>query len=96
MAAPTLPLFNHYFSDQFLEVMANKSMPILFSTDVPWHLIGKKVGQLALSLGRGEKVPNTVSHVPITAITPDEAPKALAEVQEMDKQAIALLKQYGG
>jgi hypothetical protein len=41
-------------------------------------------------------VPNNVYRVPITAITADEAGKALAELQEMDKQAIALLKQYGG
>ena len=91
-----VPLFNHYFSDQLLDVMVNKAMPILFSTDVPWHVIGEKTAHLAMALGRGEKVPNNVYHVPVTAITLDEAPKALAEVQDMDKQAIALLKQYGG
>ena len=91
-----IPLFNHYFSDQFLEALAHKAVPVVFSTDVPWHIIGQKTGQLAMALGRGEKVPNHVYHVPVTAITPDEAPKALAEVQSMDKQAIALLKQYGG
>jgi ABC-type sugar transport system substrate-binding protein len=91
-----VPLFNHYFSDQFLEAMANKTVPVVFSTDVPWHLIGQKTAHLAMALGRGEKVPNDVYHVPVTAITQSQAAQALAEVQAMDKQAIALLKQYGG
>lgn len=91
-----IALFNHYFSNQFLEAWVNKQVPVLFSTDVPWHLIGKKTGELALSLGRGEDVPNHVYRVPVVAKTPDQAAEALAEVQEMDKQAIALLKQYGG
>lgn len=91
-----VPLFNHYFSDQLLDAMASKAMPIVFSTDVPWHIIGKKTAELALALGRGEKVPNNVYHVPVTAITQDEAAKSLAEVQAMDKQAIDLLKKYGG
>ena len=91
-----IALFNHYFSNQFLEAWVNKQVPVLFSTDVPWHLIGKKTGELAISLGRGEKVPNNVYRVPVIAKTPDQAAEALAEIQEMDKQAIALLKQYGG
>ena len=91
-----IKLFNHYFSDQFLSAMAAKTYPIEFSTDVPWHLLGQKTGELAIKLGRGETVPNNVYRVPITAITVDEAAKSLAEIQDMDKQAIALLKQYGG
>ena len=76
--------------------MAAKTFPILFSTDVPWHTLGQKTAELAIKLGRGETVPNNVYRVPITAITADKSGKALAELQEMDKQAIALLKQYGG
>ena len=91
-----IKLFNHYFSDQFLSAMAAKTYPIEFSTDVPWHLLGQKTGELAIKLGRGENVSNNVYRVPITAITVDEAAKSLAEIQDMDKQAIALLKQYGG
>ena len=34
--------------------------------------------------------------VPVTAILPEQAKESLAEVQDMDKQAIAFLKQYGG
>lgn len=96
MSRTDIAMFNHYFSNQFLEAWAAKQVPVLFSTDVPWHLIGQKTGQLAVALGRGEKVPNNVYHVPVVSATPDQAAKALAEVQEMDKQAIALLKQYGG
>jgi ABC-type sugar transport system substrate-binding protein len=89
-------LFNHYFSDQLLQAMVDKQVKIEFSTDVPWHLIGQKTGELAMALGRDEKVEPYIYHVPVTAIVGDEAPKALAEVQDMDKQAIALLGQYGG
>lgn len=89
-------LFNHYFSDQFLKDMAAKTYPIEFSTDVPWHLLGKKTGELAISLARGEKVEPLQYRVPVTAIVQEEAAAALAEVQKMDKQAIALLGQYGG
>ena len=60
------------------------------------YSIGQKTGELAMALGRDEKVDPYIYHVPVTAIVGDEAPKALAEVQEMDKQAIALLGQYGG
>ena len=91
-----IKIFNHYFSDQLLSAMAAKTFPIVFSTDVPWHTLGQKTAELAIKLGRGETVPNNVYRVPITAITADESGKALAELQEMDKQAIALLKQYGG
>jgi ABC-type sugar transport system substrate-binding protein len=91
-----IAVFNHYFSNQFLEAWVNKAVPVLFSTDVPWHLIGQKTGQLAVSLGRGENVRNDIYHVPVTSATPDQAAQALAEVQKMDEQAIALLKQYGG
>ena len=79
-----------------LTAMAAKTYPLEFSTDVPWHLLGEKTAHLAVQLGRGETVPNNVYRVPITAITVDQAAKTLAELQEMDKQAIALLKQYGG
>ncbi len=89
-------LYNHYFSDQFLQAMASGDYPIVFSTDVPWHLMGKKTAELAMALGRDEDVPNHVYQVPVTAIVQSEAAAALAEVQEMDKQAIALLKEYGG
>lgn len=89
-------LFNHYFSDQLLQAMVNKQVKIEFSTDVPWHLIGQKTGELAMALGRGEKVDPYIYHVPVTAIVAEEAEKALADVQAMDAQAIALLKEYGG
>jgi ABC-type sugar transport system substrate-binding protein len=89
-------LFNHYFSDQLLKDMAAKTYPIEFSTDVPWHTLGKKTGELAVALARGEKVEPLQYRVPVTAIVQEEAAAALAEVQKMDKQAIALLGQYGG
>ena len=89
-------LFNHYFSDQFLQDMASGQYPIVFSTDVPWHTIGKQTAEIAMAMGRGEEVPNIHSRVPVTAIVQEEAAAALAEVQEMDAQAIELLGQYGG
>ncbi len=89
-------LYNHYFSDQLLQAMAAEAYPIVFSTDVPWHTLGKKTAELAMALGSGEKVPNFVYRVPVTAILQSESAAALAEVQEMDKQAIALLSEYGG
>ncbi|ROZ75010.1 substrate-binding domain-containing protein [Ramlibacter sp. WS9] len=89
-------LFNHYFSDQLLTEMASKNFPIEFSTDVPWHTLGKQTGDLAVALARGEKVQPIRYRVPVTAITQDKAAAALAEVQKMDKAAIALLGKYGG
>lgn len=89
-------LFNHYFSDQLLGEMAGGNLPVEFSTDVPWHTLGRKTGELAMALGRGEDVEPHVYRVPVTAITLEEAGEALAEVQEMDEQAIALLREYGG
>lgn len=92
-----IKIFNHYFSDQFLEEMGRGESPIVFSTDVPWHTLGKMVGEMAMKIGRGEKVAPFNTYVPCTSIsTADEAKKALAEIQDMDKQAIAFLKQYGG
>jgi len=96
MGRTDVTLYNHYFSDQFLQAMAAGVYPIVFSTDVPWHTLGKKSAELAMAMGRGEDVPNYVYRVPVTAITQDQAAAALKEVQEMDKQAIALLKDYGG
>lgn len=89
-------LINHYFSDQLLQAMVNKNPYIEFSTDVPWHTIGQKTGELAMALGSGQKVEPYVYRVPVTAIVQEEAAAALAEVQAMDAQAIALLKEYGG
>lgn len=91
-----IKIFNHYFSDQFLTDMAAGTYPIVFSTDVPWHLMGKKVGEMAMAMGRGVDIKPYMYRVPVTAITPDQAKAALAEVQEMDKQAIAFLKPFGG
>ncbi|MEO1190916.1 MAG: substrate-binding domain-containing protein [Pseudomonadota bacterium] len=96
MGRTDVTLYNHYFSDQLLQAMAAEAYPIIFSTDVPWHTLGQKTAELAMALGRGEDVPNYVYQVPVTAIVQPEAAAALAEVQEMDKQAIALLKEYGG
>jgi ABC-type sugar transport system substrate-binding protein len=96
MGRKDITLFNHYFSDQFLTEMAAGTYPIPFSTDVPWHLMGKKVGEMAMGIGRGVEIKPYMYRVPVTAITQDQAKDALAEVQEMDKQAIAFLKQYGG
>lgn len=89
-------LFNHYFSDQLLTDMAAKKYPVEFCTDVPWHLLGKKTGELAMALARGQKLAPDRYVVPVTAITQDKAGAALAEVQKMDKEAIALLGKYGG
>lgn len=89
-------IFNHYFSDQLLTDMASGEYPIVFSTDVPWHTLGQKTAELAVALARGEDVKPFVYRVPVTAITQEEAAGALQEVQEMDKQAIALLQQFGG
>lgn len=91
-----IKLLNHYFSNEFLEAMANQTYPIEFSTDVPWHTIGRKCGEMAMAMGRGRSVPNHVFRAPVTAIIPEEAKKALAHVQEMDAQAISMLKEYGG
>jgi hypothetical protein len=76
--------------------MVNKNPLIEFSTDVPWHLIGQKTAELAMATGRGEAVDPFIYRVPVTAIVQEEAAAALAEVQAMDAQAIALLKEYGG
>ncbi|MEZ0214356.1 MAG: sugar ABC transporter substrate-binding protein [Xanthobacteraceae bacterium] len=89
-------LLNHYFSDQLLGEMSSPDSPIEFSTDTPYHTAGDRVAELALALGQGQKVPNDTYHVPVTSITKAEAPKALAELKEMDQKAIALLKAYGG
>ncbi len=89
-------LFNHYFSDQLLTAMAAKKYPIEFSTDVPWHLMGKKTGELAMALARGQKLAPDHYVVPVTVITQDQAAAALATLQQMDKEAIALLGKYGG
>ena len=76
--------------------MAAKKYPIEFCTDVPWHTLGKKTGELAMALARGVKIPPNQFVVPVTAIVQSEASAALAEVQKMDKEAIALLGKYGG
>lgn len=96
MGRDDVTLFNHYFSDQFLQEMASGQHPIVFSTDVPWHTIGQRTGELAMAMGRGEDVPNIHYRVPVTSIVQEEAADALAEVQNMDKQAIELLGKYGG
>jgi len=96
MGRDDITMFNHYFSDQFLQEMASGQYPIVFSTDVPWHLIGQRTGEIAMAMGRGEDVPNIHYRVPVTAIVQAEAEAALAEVQAMDAAAIALLAEYGG
>ncbi|HVJ41906.1 MAG TPA: sugar ABC transporter substrate-binding protein [Dongiaceae bacterium] len=89
-------IFNHYFSNQLLEEMSKPDSPVEFSTDVPWHLMGEQVADIAMKLGRGEDVPKFHSRVPVTQITKAEAAQALADVKKMDEDAIAFLKQYGG
>lgn len=89
-------LFNHYFSDQILGGMASGNIPVEFSTDCQYHSMGAKVAEIALALGRGEDVPNTVHQTPITAIEQSEAAAALDEVKSMDEAAIAYLKDFGG
>jgi ABC-type sugar transport system substrate-binding protein len=96
MGRDDVRIFNHYFSEQLLGEMAAGTFPIEFSTDVPWHTLGQKTAELAMSLGRGEDVEPYVYRVPVTAITQDEAEASLKDVREMDEKAIALLKQYGG
>jgi hypothetical protein len=51
---------------------------------------------MAMAMGRGVDIKPYMYRVPVTAITPDQAKAALAEVQDMDKQAIAFLKPFGG
>jgi len=87
---------NHYFSDQFLDVMASPDTPIEFSTDVPYHIAGDRVGQLAVALGQGQNVPNNSYFTPISYIEKSQAAAAHGDLKAMDQQAIALLKQYGG
>jgi ABC-type sugar transport system substrate-binding protein len=89
-------IFNHYFSDQLLQDMAAGTYPIVFSTDVPWHTMGARVGEMAMAMGRDVAVKPEMYRVPVTSIVQSQAKDALAEVQEMDKQAIAFLKQFGG
>ena len=89
-------IFNHYFSNQLLEEMSRPDSPVEFSTDVPWHIMGEQVAEIAMKLGKGEQVPAFQSVVPVTQITKDQATQALAEVKKMDDEAIAYLKQYGG
>ena len=96
MGRDDLRLFNHYFSDQLLGEMVANTYPIEFSTDVPWHTLGHECAKLAMAMGAGEKVEPHQYRVPVTAILQEEAGAALAEVQEMDRQAIALLGEYGG
>ncbi len=89
-------IFNHYCSNQLLEEMVRPESPVEFSTDVPWHLMGEQVADIAVKLGQGEEVPPYQSRVPVTVIPKEEASKALAEIQQMDEEAIAYLKPYGG
>lgn len=87
---------NHYFSDQLLGEMASPDSPIEFSTDVPYHTAGDKIGEIALALGQGQDIPNHTYRVPVTAIEKSEAANALQELKTMDQKAIELLKAYGG
>ncbi|CAN5423588.1 hypothetical protein BH10PSE7_BH10PSE7_18290 [soil metagenome] len=96
MGRTDVRIFNHYFSNQLLEEMVKPNSPIEFSTDVPWHLMGVQVAEIAMKLGQGETVPPYQSRVPVTQITRDQASQALDEVKQMDEKAIAFLKQYGG
>lgn len=96
MGRTDVRIFNHYFSNQLLEEMARPDSPVEFSTDVPWHLMGEQVAEIAIKLGQGEDVPPYHSRVPVTVITKDQAAQALADVQKMDDEAIAFLKTYGG
>jgi ABC-type sugar transport system substrate-binding protein len=96
MGRTDVRIFNHYFSNQLLEEMIKPNSPVEYSTDVPWHLMGEQVAEIAIKLGQGEEVPAYQSRVPVTVITKDQAGQALAEVQKMDEEAIAFLKEYGG
>lgn len=96
MGRDDIKLFNHYTSDQLLAGIASGNVPVAFSTDVPYHTIGERVGKLALQLGRGEKVPNNVDYVPVPTILPQDAAKYLDEIRAMDAAAIAYLKPFGG
>jgi len=87
---------NHYFPDQLLSEMASPDSPIAFSTDVPYHTAGDKIGEIALALGQGQEVPNHTYRVPVTAIEKSEAAGALQDLKAMDQKAIELLKTYGG
>ena len=89
-------ILNHYFSADLLNAMMTQNYPIEFSTDVPWHTMGRKCAELAMAMGRGESVPNHTFRVPVTAIVYEEAEKALRHIEEMDLQAINLLKSYDG
>lgn len=87
---------NHYFSDQLLDEMADPSTPIEFSTDVPYHIAGDRVGQLAIALGQGQNVPNDSYYTPVAYISKSQAASAHTDLKAMDQKAIALLGQYGG
>jgi len=96
MGREDIKLYNHYTSDQLLSGMASGDVPVVFSTDVPYHIIGERVGKLALELGRGAEVPNYTDYAPVVTILPDQAAKFRDEVRAMDESAIAYLKPFGG
>lgn len=92
-----IKVFNHYFSNQFLSDWASGQYEIAASTDTPWTDMGDAVAQIAVAMARGENVPPRTYHVPVRFITTrEEAGQWLAQLKDWDKQAIDLLKQYGG
>lgn len=97
MKRTEIKVFNHYFSDQFLSDWADHKIDITGSTDTPWVDIGRSAAEIAVALARGEKVPNRTYHVPIRFITTaSEAKEWRNKLRKWDKEAVALLKKYGG
>jgi ABC-type sugar transport system substrate-binding protein len=89
-------LANHYFSNELLTAMSRPDTLIAASTDTPWHIIGTTTADLAVALAHGQSLPPATHFVPVTFIEKKDAAKALAEVQSMDTEVIALLSKYGG
>nr|WP_272209783.1 substrate-binding domain-containing protein [Marinicella sp. W31]MDC2875612.1 hypothetical protein [Marinicella sp. W31] len=80
-----VPLFNHYLSIQFLEAWVAKQVPVAFSCDSPFPEIGRKTGELAVKLARGEDVPNLVYRVPVITVLPEQAQEALTLLKSQDE-----------
>ncbi|WP_246687092.1 hypothetical protein [Mesorhizobium sp. M3A.F.Ca.ET.201.01.1.1] len=86
----------YYFSDQLLSEMASPGSKIKIAMDSPWRVSGEKVVDLAMLLGRGEKVENIVYYTETETIRPPQAAATREKLLAEDKAAIELLAKYGG
>lgn len=97
MKRTEIKLFNHYFSDQFLQGWVSGDYEIAASTDAPWTIMGEKAGEIAVAMARGMKVPPRTYHAPVRFInTVEEAKQWLTKLKSWDEQSVAYLKKYGG